>query len=94
MAVIETKYLGATDTRGSRIKAKSDDGSIMVPYSYQMGQQANHIRAAVRLADKYALGKHIVIVGNKLDDNGYVISATREPLEVLPPEDVENYLNS
>jgi hypothetical protein len=33
---IETKYMGPTNTRGSRIKATAAAGSVMVPFDYQL----------------------------------------------------------
>ena len=33
MQAIQTKYLSATNTRGSRIKATCDRGSVTIPYS-------------------------------------------------------------
>ena len=46
MQAIRTKYLGPTDTRGSRIRASCDAGSITIPYPHELSGQAVH-RAAV-----------------------------------------------
>ena len=43
---IETKYMGPTNTRGSRIKATAAAGSIMVPFDYQLNPDGNHKAAA------------------------------------------------
>lgn len=49
---IVTKYLGPTDSRGSRVKATADAGSITVPWDDRLDVNANHDRAAVALAKK------------------------------------------
>lgn len=52
MQAIETKYLGPTNTRGGRIKATSDAGSMTVPWDYSLGVQDNHRAAAAALVAK------------------------------------------
>jgi hypothetical protein len=49
---IETKYLRATDTKGSRIKASAFGGSITVGYDYELDVSANHRAAASALIAK------------------------------------------
>lgn len=51
---IETKYLGATNTKGGRIKATAWAGSITVPYDHALDVQDNH--AAAQLALRHKLG--------------------------------------
>lgn len=51
---IETRYLSATNTRSSRIKASCDRGSIVVEWDYDLDVTENHIRAAKRLCAKFA----------------------------------------
>ena len=46
MQSIQTKYLPATDSKGSRIKAKCARGSITIPLDYGLSGDAIH-RAAV-----------------------------------------------
>jgi hypothetical protein len=53
--LIQTRYFGPTDRRGSRIKATSRDGrksepSILIPYDYDLGASGNHSKAAAALA--------------------------------------------
>jgi hypothetical protein len=58
--LITTKYLGPTDTRGSRIKASCDKHSItvscglsvIVPYDHALDSFDNHAAAARALAVK------------------------------------------
>jgi hypothetical protein len=52
MQAITTKYLGATNFRGSRIKATCQAGSITVAWDDALDVDANHVKAAKALADK------------------------------------------
>ena len=53
MKAIETKYLGPTNTKGSRIKATDNDGnSIIIPYDYSLDTYEAHEKAAKRLVEK------------------------------------------
>lgn len=52
MQAIETKYLGATDTRGSRIKAYCERGSLTVPYP-NLDLVQCHVFAADQLVAKF-----------------------------------------
>ena len=54
MQAIITKYLGATNTRGSRIRASAERGSITVSYPYEMSGSAVHEFAAQKLVEKFA----------------------------------------
>lgn len=49
---IITRYLPATETKGSRIKAEATSGSITVPYDYDFDPNGNHTAAAAALALK------------------------------------------
>lgn len=49
MQAIVTKYLGATDSRGSRIIARADAGSVTVAWDYAIDDDANHRAAAEAL---------------------------------------------
>lgn len=51
---IETRYLGATNTRSSRVKAYCERGSITVEWDHDLNAEGNHIRAAKRLCAKFA----------------------------------------
>ena len=52
MQGIETKYIKATDTKGSRIKASAFGGSITVGYDYELDTAENHAAAAMALIEK------------------------------------------
>ena len=50
---ISTRYLGATNTRGSRVRAKSSSGlSLTVSWDDALGTDDNHLAAAQALAVK------------------------------------------
>jgi hypothetical protein len=52
MQAIVTKYLPATNTRGSRIKATGWAASVTVGYDYRLGSTGNHKAAVQALCDK------------------------------------------
>ncbi len=71
MQAITTKYLGPTDTRGARIKARCQAGSVTVPFEY--GATDPHDVAALALLVK--LDWHGQWVGGGLPDgtgNAYI----------------------
>jgi len=52
MQAIETRYIGATNTKGSRIKATAEAGTITIPYPYDakgVGQAHREAADALRL---------------------------------------------
>jgi len=46
---ITTKYFGPTNTRGSRVKASCEAGSLTVSWDYALGIEDNHKAAAAAL---------------------------------------------
>lgn len=50
MIAIETKYLGATNTRGSRIMAKANGNKITIPYPHEAKNP--YAVAAIKLCQK------------------------------------------
>jgi hypothetical protein len=54
MQSIVTKYLPATNNRGSRIKATCDRGSITIPYPHELSGEAVHVAAVRALVHKFA----------------------------------------
>jgi hypothetical protein len=52
MQAIQTKFLGPTNHRGSRIKATCEAGSITVPWDHGADIDANHGYVAMMLAQK------------------------------------------
>lgn len=53
MQAITTKFLPATNYKGSRIKAECDRGSITVSYPYELSGEACHIWAVDQLIAKF-----------------------------------------
>jgi hypothetical protein len=50
---IATRYMGSTNTRGSRIKATSASGhTLTLPWNDEHTSDANHVHAAFTLASK------------------------------------------
>lgn len=51
---ILTKFLPATNTRGARIKATCERGSITIPYPYELNPEEGHKAAVNTLTEKFA----------------------------------------
>ena len=69
---ISTKYLGATNTRGSRVKAKSSSGlSLTLSWDDALNTDANHGAAALALATKLGW-KGRWVAGGDRDGRGNV----------------------
>ena len=66
---IQTKFLGPTNTRGARVKAIADAGSITVQWDHRLNIQDNHRAAAVALARRYGWGEDWT--GGGLPGSGY-----------------------
>ena len=60
---VVTRYLGATNSRGSRIKATSDHGSVTLPYEHALNADANHETAARALAAKVFPASTVAVDG-------------------------------
>jgi hypothetical protein len=67
---IETKYLGATNAKGGRIKATAWAGSVTVGYDYALDAQGNHKAAADALIAKLGWTGTFAQGGN-VKGNGY-----------------------
>jgi hypothetical protein len=53
---ILTKYLSPTNSRGARIKASCERGSITIPYPYEINWNSDtHIYAAKQLIQKFCM---------------------------------------
>lgn len=70
---ITTKYLGPTNSRGSRVKASAQAGSITVEWDDALNPPDNHAAAALAFAQKYDWDKHAkrMIGGALPDGSGY-----------------------
>lgn len=53
---ITTKYHGPTNSRGSRVTAKAEAGSVTVSWDHALDSQRNHEKAAQALIDKLGWG--------------------------------------
>ena len=68
---IITKYLGATNYRGSRVKATAYAGSVTISWDDALDSEANHANAAAALCKKYGWGGTWV-GGGRPDNRGNV----------------------
>jgi hypothetical protein len=68
---IETKYLGPTNFRSGRIKARAWAGSVTMPYDHALNAEDNHRAAALLLQAKYGW-KGTFAQGGNAAGNGYV----------------------
>jgi hypothetical protein len=79
---IHTKYIGATNTRGARIKAtctidKNTKWTASVSFEYGADSETRHALAAKALLVKHAPDLHdkqLWVCGNTLDNLGYVFA--------------------
>ena len=53
MQSIQTKYLSATESKGSRIKAKCARGSIVIPYPHELTGDETHRAAVLALVTRF-----------------------------------------
>jgi len=49
---IVTKFLGPTNTKGSRVRAVCDAASVTVGWDHRLNQAENHYAAMVKLCNK------------------------------------------
>lgn len=52
MQAIETKFLGPTNTRGARVKAACEAGSVTMSWDYGLNTEGNHDAALEALVTK------------------------------------------
>lgn len=78
MQAITTKFMGATDTRGSRIKATTESGlSITVDYPHEKREGAEaHSVAAIALCKRMGWGGELIAGALK---DGYVFVMADSP---------------
>ncbi len=50
---ITTKYIGPTDSRGARVKATAQAGSVTLSWDHALDTDDNHLAAAKALQKKY-----------------------------------------
>jgi hypothetical protein len=101
MQAIYTRYLGPSDTRGTRVKAFADAGSITLSWDHRLNPEGNHKAAAEALANK--LGWHGKWFGGSIP-NGIDMcwvctglatnpdfTVSRKPEGGWKPEEVDQY---
>ena len=82
MKAIETKYLSATDTRGTRIKATVGKLTATVPYDYSLTDQSEIAFVAVReLVRKHKLDWDISKMVYGGTDKGYTFCFPESTIE-------------
>lgn len=62
MQAILTKYIAASATMGSRIKASAAAGSVYMPYDAALSLDANHVEAARKLLKKLGWEKEGIVI--------------------------------
>lgn len=75
MIAIHTKYIGASNTRGARIKAYTGMGlSASISYPYELSYELCHFEAVKALVAKHGLDWNITDMrfGDSADGKGYV----------------------
>lgn len=75
MQAIHTKFIGATNTRGSRIKAYTASGfSAYISYPYDLSFEMAHFEAVKALVQKHKLDWCLddMRYGDSADGKGYV----------------------
>lgn len=78
--MIETKYLGATNKRGSRIFARRNHRWLTIAYDPAMNPLANHCAAAMILANEMTT-KGRWIAADKHDGDGMVFVLIADGME-------------
>lgn len=69
MQAIQTRYLCPTNSRGARIKAWAQAGSITIDYPHELSGQACHRAAAEALALKFKWDGQLL--GGQLENGDY-----------------------
>jgi hypothetical protein len=77
---IVTKYIGPSNTKGSRIKATAAAGSVTISYDDSLNSENAHAKAAEALANKFGWPGHWHM-GGLPDDRGYCFVSTDENSE-------------
>lgn len=76
MIAIHTKYIGPSNTRGSRIKAFTSAGwTATIPYPHEFSFETAHFEAVKELVRKYRLDQWNLSdmrYGDSADGKGYV----------------------
>ena len=84
MQAIITKYLSATNSRGSRIKATCAAGSVTIGYPHEFSGMACHAAAAKALVDKMGWNDphYGGLMGGQLPNGDYAFVFNNEASKV------------
>ena len=84
MQAIQTKYLSATNSRGSRIKATCAAGSITIDYPHELSGMDCHAAAAKALVEKLGWidAQYGGLLGGQLSNGEYVFVFNNESSKV------------
>lgn len=89
MQAIETKFLGPTNTKGARVKASAQAGSVTIPFDYESWVEQAHDQALRALVAK--LGWWGVWArGSKADGTGSVYVRISRPRDIRTPPPLDN----
>lgn len=75
MIAIETKYLPATNSRGSRIVATANGNRVSIPYPHELSGAAVYAEAALALCAKMGWEGDLLAGGTK---SGYVFTFVKD----------------
>ncbi|MGZ8888002.1 MAG: hypothetical protein ACXW1D_00420 [Halobacteriota archaeon] len=81
MQAIHTKYFGPTNSKGSRIKATCDAGSVTIPYPHELSGMDCYKAAADALVKKlgWTDAYYGELVGGGLPNNGGYVFVFVQP---------------
>jgi hypothetical protein len=82
---ITTRYVGPSNTRGSRIVARAASGSASLPYDHDLNTEDMHHAAAMKLAAKLRwldeCDFDVWVQGGSPDGNGFIFVRLLEELK-------------
>lgn len=85
MQAIHTKFIPASNTRGSRVKAYTYDGrSVTISYDHALDNEQAHFKAARAFASKHmthAPDTSKMCYGSSADGKGYTFCFTMSTIE-------------
>ena len=97
---IQTRYIGPSNTRGSRVKATAEAGSVTLSWDNALNATDNHRIAAETLANKYGWPKNMI--GGALPNSSDYVWVVADPdparaallrLATLPTQSPEMFDN-
>lgn len=87
MQAIRTRYFGPTNSRGSRIQAKCEAGSVTIGYDHSLNIEGNHRAACVALIAKmeWTDPHYSPMVGGQFDHDYYWVSTGQSSPSTVKP---------